>query len=118
MKSFFYLTEADFDLSPPGSLGGGWSVSCSAKPARTDRPAQGLGSFTLKGRWFVSPERVDRDLVLGRAGLDEITALWRGQSGAVHGTVSSRLHLGGPINNIGITDRKSTRLNSSHLGIS
>ena len=105
MKSVFYLTETDFDLSPPGSLGGGWSVSCSAKPARTDRPAQGLGSFTLKGRWFVSPERVDLDLVLDRTGLDEITALWRGQSGEVHGTVSSRLHLGGPINNIGITGR-------------
>lgn len=104
-KSVFYLTEADFDLSPPGSLGKGWSVSCSAKPARTDRPAQGLGSFTLKGRWFVSPERVDLDLVLDHAGLAEITALWRGQSGAVHGTVSSRLHLGGPISNIGIAGR-------------
>jgi len=104
-KSVFYLTETDFDLSPPGSLDKGWSVSCSARPARTDRPAQGLGSFTLKGRWFVSPERVDLDLALDRTGLDEFTALWRGQSGAVHGTVSSRLHLGGPINNIGITGR-------------
>jgi hypothetical protein len=104
-KSVFYLTETDFDLSPPGSLGKGWSISCSAKPARADRPAQGLGSFTLKGRWFVSPERVDLDLVLDHTGLDEITALLRGQSGAVHGTVSSRLHLGGPIDNIGITGR-------------
>ncbi len=104
-KSVFYLTEADFDLSPPGSLGKGWRISCSAKPARTDRPAQGLGSFTLKGRWFVSPERVDLDLVLEHTGLGEITALLRGQSGAVHGTVSSRLHLGGPIDNIGIAGR-------------
>jgi hypothetical protein len=104
-KSVFYLTETDFDLSPPGSLGKGWSVSCSAKPARTDRSAQGLGSFTLKGRWFVSPERVDLDLVLDHTGLAEITALFRGQSGAVHGTVSSRLHLGGPIANIGIAGR-------------
>jgi hypothetical protein len=104
-KSVFYLTETDFDLSPPGSLGGGWSLSCSAKPARTDRAAQGLGSFTVKGRWFVAPERVDLDVVFDHSGLDEITALFRGQSGAVHGTVSSRLHLGGPINNIGIAGR-------------
>jgi len=104
-KSVFYLTETDFDLSPPGSLDSGWSVSCSAKPARTDRPAQGLGSFTMKGRWFVSPERVDLDLVLDRSGLGEITALLQGQAGDVHGDVSSRLHLGGPINNIGITGR-------------
>ena len=29
----------------------------------------------------------------------------RGQSGAVHGAVTSRLHFGGPINNIGIQGR-------------
>ena len=104
-KSVFYLTEADLDISPAGSLGAGWKVSCSAKPARTDRPAQGLGSFTLRGRWFLAPERVDLDLVLERSGLGEITALLRGQVGTVHGSISSRLHLGGPIDNIGIQGR-------------
>ncbi len=104
-KSVFYLTETDFDLTPPGSSRAGWSVSCSAKPARTDRPGQGLGSFTLEGRWFVTPERVDLDLVLDRTGLGELTALVQGQSGNVHGTISSRLHLGGPIGNIGIQGR-------------
>ncbi len=104
-KSIFYLTETDLDISPPGSLTAGWSVSCSAKPARTDRSGQGLGSFTLKGKWYVAPERVDLDLVLDRTGLDEITALARGQAGNVHGSVSSRLHLGGPIDNIGIEGR-------------
>jgi len=104
-KSVFYLTETDFDLAPPGSSRAGWSVYCSAKPARTDRPGQGLGSFTLEGRWFVTPERVDLDLVLDKTGLGELTALVQGQSGNVHGTVSSRLHLGGPIGNIGIQGR-------------
>lgn len=73
--------------------------------ARTDRSAQGLGSFTVAGRWYVAPERVDLDLELDRAGLGEMTALVRGQSGSIHGTISSRLHLGGPINNIGIQGR-------------
>ncbi len=104
-KSVFYLTETDLDISPPASRTGGWSVYCAGKPARTDRAAQGLGSFTLKGRWYLAPERVDMDLQLDRTGLGEITALVRGQTGNIHGTVSSRLHLGGPISNIGIQGR-------------
>ena len=104
-KSVFYLMETDLDISPPGPGGSTWSVVCSGKPARTDRPAQGLGSFTLKGRWFLGPERVDMDLQLDRSGLGEITALFQGQAGSVHGTVSARLHLGGPIQNIGIAGR-------------
>jgi hypothetical protein len=104
-KSVFYLTETDLDVSPPLSIGRGWKVECSAKLARTDRPAWGLGSFTLDGRWFVAPERVDLDLEVDRAGLGELTALVRGESGSIHGTLSSRLHLGGPIDDIGIQGR-------------
>ena len=102
-KSVFYLTETDLDIAP--HRGGRWSISCTAKPARTDRTAQGLGSFKLDGRWYTSPDRVDLDLRVDRAELGELSALLRGQSGAVHGTVSSRLHLGGPIANIGIAGR-------------
>jgi hypothetical protein len=104
-KSGFYLTEADFDISPPGAIGRGWDVSVSAKPARTDRAALGLGSFTLKGRWYVAPESVDLNLELADTGLDELTALLRGQAGGIHGTVSSRFHLAGPVNRIGIQGR-------------
>jgi len=104
-KSVFYLTETDLDVSPPLSIGRGWRVECSAKLARTDRPAWGLGSFTLDGHWFVSPERVDMDVEIDRTGLGELTALVRGESGSVHGTLSSRLHLGGPIHDIGIQGR-------------
>jgi hypothetical protein len=104
-KSVFYLTETDLDIAPPGSSRAGWSVYCSAKPARTDRTAQGLGSFKLEGRWFVTPERVDLDLVLERTGLGDLAALLSGQAGDVHGTISSRLHLGGPIGAIGIQGR-------------
>lgn len=104
-KSVVYLTETDLDISPPSPGGSGWTVECSARPARTDRPAQGLGAFTLKGRWYVAPERVDMDLELEKSGLDEITTLIRGQAGGVHGKVSSRVHLAGPLNNIGISGR-------------
>jgi len=104
-KSVFYLTDTDVDITPPGSRGGGWRVYCSGLAARADRTSQGLGSFTLSGRWYLSPERIDMDLQLDRTGLGEITALVRGYSGNIHGTVSSRLHFGGPINNIGIQGR-------------
>ena len=103
-KNVFYLTETDLDISPTGT-GGDWKIDCSAKPARTDRSAQGLGSFTLKGRWFASPGRVDLDLRVARAALGEVTALLNGQDLGVHGTLGSRIHLAGPLSNIGITGR-------------
>ncbi len=105
-KSVFYLTDTDLDIGPSGGLTPTrWNLSCSAKPARTDRSAAGLGLFTLQGRWYTAPERVDMDLTLDHTALAEITALIRGEAGTVHGTVSSRLHLGGPIQNIGIQGR-------------
>ena len=103
-KSVFYLTETDLDVSPSGS-GGDWKITCSAKPARADRPAQGLGSFTLKGRWYAEPGSIDLDVEVDRAALGEVTALMSGQDAGVHGILSSRLHLAGPLNNMGITGR-------------
>ena len=104
-KSVFYLTETDLDISPPGAAGGGWVLDCSAQPARTDRAAQGLGEFRLRGRWYVAPERVDLNLEIDRTLLGEMTALLRGQAGGVHGRISARLHLAGPIDQIGIAGR-------------
>ena len=104
-KTVFYLLDTDLDISPPSSPGRGWLLDCSAKAARTDRAAQGLAAFTLRGRWYVEPERVDLNLELDRAGLEEITALFQGQTGEIHGSISSRVHLAGPINQIGILGR-------------
>jgi hypothetical protein len=101
-KSIFYLMKADIDISPPGSRRGGWSVSGEADAARTDRPALGLGSFALSGKWYLAPERVDMYLRLDRAQLGELAVLMSGQAGGVHGVVSSRLHLAGPLDGIGI----------------
>jgi hypothetical protein len=101
-KNVFYLTETDLDLGPSGA---DWKIDCSAKPARTDRPAQGLGLFTLKGRWYGELGRVDLDLRADHAALGELTALATGQDVGVHGTLTSRLHLAGPLNNLGITGR-------------
>ena len=103
-KSVFYLTETDLEISPPGSSGG-WALDCSAKPARSDRTAQGLGEFRLRGRWYVAPERVDLNLEIERTLLGEMTKLLRGQPGGVNGRISAQLHLAGPIDQIGILGR-------------
>jgi hypothetical protein len=101
-KSLLYLTETDLDISPPRTGSGGWDVTCSAKTARTDRTAYGLSAFTLNGKWFVNPERVDMNLETDRVGLEEFAALFRGDTGGLHGYVTSHFHLAGPIDNIGI----------------
>jgi hypothetical protein len=101
-KSIFYLMNADLDISPPASRRGGWSVSGEADAARTDRPALGLGSFALSGKWYIAPERVDMQLRLDRAQLGELAVLMSGQAGGVHGVVTSRLHLAGPLDGVGI----------------
>jgi hypothetical protein len=102
-KSVFYLTETDLDVSP--TPGGDWKVSLEGRPARTDRPAQGLGSFKLKGRWYADPGRADMDLDVIHTGLGEVTALLTGQDAGVHGSLTARIHLAGPLHNIGISGR-------------
>ncbi|HLI85920.1 MAG TPA: hypothetical protein VKV17_18545 [Bryobacteraceae bacterium] len=103
-KSVFYLMNADLDISPPRSRRGGWKVSGEADAARTDEPALGLGSFALNGKWYIEPERVDMELRLDRAQLSELAVLMSAPSG-VHGLVTSRLRLAGPLNGIGIMGR-------------
>jgi hypothetical protein len=102
-KSVFYLTETDLDVSP--TSGGDWKISLQGRPARTDRPAQGLGSFRMKGRWYADPGRFDMDLAIDRTSLGEVTTLWSGQDAGVHGMLTARIHFAGPLNNMGITGR-------------
>jgi hypothetical protein len=70
----------------------------------------------MKGRWYLAPERVELDVELARTGLDEITALMRGYAGGIHGTVSSRLHLAGPLDNIGIAGRLTVEVGPGDRG--
>jgi len=48
---------------------------------------------------------VDLNLEIDRALLGEMTAMLRGQAGGVNGRISARLHLAGPIDQIGIAGR-------------
>jgi hypothetical protein len=102
-KNVFYLTETDLDLSP--TVTGDWKIACSARPARSDRPKEGFGSFTAKGRWYRDVNRVDLDFQVDHTNLGEVTALIGGEDAGVHGSFSSRLHVAGPLHNLGITGR-------------
>ncbi len=104
-KSIFYLTEASLDVSPPSRAGGRWQVRFQGAPARTDRPAQGFGTFRARGNW--RPERatggrIDLALELERSSLGELIRLSHGHDIGLHGQVSSRLRLSGPVSDIAV----------------
>ena len=100
-KSVFYLTDADLDVTPPARGGLAWRLSFTGAPARTDRPARGFGSLEATGRW--SGDRIDLDVALKKSAVGEIIALIRGRHAGIHGLVSSRLRLAGPLGDIQIS---------------
>ena len=100
-KSVFYVMETDVDISPPSHEGGDWLVQFSGQPARTDRPARGFGSLTANGRWHPAG-RLDFNLQLERSTTNEMISLLYGRDFGVHGVVSARAHLAGPVANLHI----------------
>ncbi|MGH9720657.1 MAG: AsmA family protein [Bryobacteraceae bacterium] len=101
-KSVFYVTNADLDVTPL-SAGMEWSLRFSGEPARTDRAARGLGSFAGNGRW--KPDRLSLDLELERSPIGEIITLVHGRDAGIHGVVSARLRLAGPLDDVQIAGR-------------
>lgn len=102
-KSVFYLTNTDLDIAPPHHGSMDWSVEFSGQPARTDKPARGFGDFSARGRWALARGGIlDLDLLLEKSEVGEIIALLHGYNAGIHGTVSARMHLSGPLNNVRI----------------
>ena len=100
-KSVFYLIESDLDVSPPASAGGVWRLQFSGQPARTDRPARGFGNFVAEGSWRPG-EMLDLNFRLDRGAINDITSLIYGYDIGVHGMVSARTHMSGPLANLHI----------------
>jgi len=99
-KSVFYVTSADVDVTPPAPGSHNWKLRFAGEPARTDRPAHGFGSLEAKGRW--SGERLELDLRVEENEVGDLIAGVRGQRPGIHGLVSSRLHVAGPLENLRI----------------
>ncbi|MGD0365154.1 MAG: hypothetical protein ABSC93_30090 [Bryobacteraceae bacterium] len=103
-KSVFYLTNTDLDIEPPSRGAATWNVEFTGEPARTDKPAHGFGEIVARGRWTqTGAGRLDLDVRLEKSAVSEIVALLQGFDAGVHGTVSARMHLAGPLDDIRIS---------------
>lgn len=113
-RSVFYVTNLDLDASAPWGGEGEWNIEFTGEPSRTDRVnlrgggARGLGTFAGSGRLRYSPSQpgwLDMDLELERSALGEMTALVYGRDIGLHGIVSSRLRVKGPVDKLEINGR-------------
>lgn len=100
-KSVFYVMHADLDITPPSSAAGDWQVEFSGEPARTDRAARGFGSFAANGVWRPGG-KLDLNVQLDRSAVSEMISLIYGHSIGVHGVVTARARLRGPISDLHI----------------
>ena len=105
-KSVLYLTDADLDIAPPARGAADWSVEFSGEPARTDKPAHGFGRVLARGGWTpAGAGRLDLDVRLEKSAAGEVIALVHGDDAGINGTVSARIRLTGPLDNIRINGR-------------
>jgi len=103
-KSVFYLTNTDLDIAPPSRGTATWNVEFTGEPARTDKPAHGFGEFIARGHWTqTGAGRLDLDVRLEKGAIGEIVALLHGFDAGIHGTVTARMHLTGPLDDIRIS---------------
>jgi hypothetical protein len=105
VKSVVYLLDSDLDITPPTSSRETWKIRFEGKPARTDRPARGSGSFTARGEWKPSNGVLDLDLQLDRSEVGDVVALIRGENIGLQGTVTGKAHLAGPPSALAIHGR-------------
>ena len=104
-KSPFFLNAVDLDINAPDSPGGESSWTYEASPARTDRSEQGLGRLSGSGKWRPSGGTngiLDVDLELERSVISEVAILITGGDPGVQGRLSSRVHLSGPLDKVGL----------------
>ena len=95
-KSVFYIMNTDLDISPPESARDEWRLQFSGEPARTDRPARGFGNFTAAGTW--RPQgKLDLNMRLERSAVSEMISLIYGHDIGVHGVITARARLAGPL---------------------
>jgi hypothetical protein len=97
-KSPFYLTNALVDLSAPTSLGD-IKIFFSAEPARTDRGAQGFGTFSLRGTVHAPAQAkpdLDFDLELRPSSIHAFNFFFGARGVDFAGKLSGKGRLKGP----------------------
>jgi uncharacterized protein involved in outer membrane biogenesis len=113
-KSVYYFTSTDLDFSAQTG-GQSFEIWFRGEPARTDRPAQGFGQLTGRGRWL-RPEsgepRLEIDYRLEPSAIEELTTLLASRDVGLHGMVESRGRLAGPVSAMELTGQ--LELNDLH----
>ncbi len=101
-KSLFYLLDTDLDLWPPDSAHDPWTLKVRANPARTDRSAQGFGSFRVRGEWAADTRSAVLDVTLEKSEFGDLLTLINGHDTGIQGSVTGSVHLAGPLNKVGL----------------
>lgn len=113
-KSVYYFTSTDLDFSAQTG-GQSFDIWFRGEPARTDRPAQGFGQVTGRGRWL-RPEsgepKLEIDYRLEPSTIEELTTLLASRDVGLHGMVESRGRLSGPVSAMELTGQ--LELNDLH----
>ena len=104
-KSVFYLLNTDVDLWPPSSVDAPWTFRIRTEPARTDRSAQGFGSFVGRGEWQQRTGSATLDVKLEKSQFGQMLMLFAGHDTGIRGVVSGEAHLAGPVNKLGVRAR-------------
>lgn len=101
-KTTLYLLDAGLTVYPERS--GKLNLRFSGAPARTDRAGNGFGhlrgSASIRLDDLSARDGLDANLDLDPSNLSELTTLVGGHDLGIHGTVTSRLHLSGPLRDL------------------
>ncbi len=100
-KTTFYVADADISIYPERS--GRTVLDFTGSPARTDRAGNGFGYLRGTLNWSAEGKDLEADVRLLPSNLGEIATLIEGHDVGVHGTVSSRAQIAGPLNALKVT---------------
>jgi AsmA protein len=99
-KSIFHFQNVEAALSPARDAQGRWSVRFEGTPARADRLLSGMGIVKAEGEWSTGPGLVRIELSLAPSPLEHLLTLFNGRDIGVHGEVSARTLLRGPVSDV------------------
>ncbi len=104
-KTTLYISESDLSIYPEHS--GKIYIRFSGSPARTDRAGMGFGHVRGNVNWNLNtaasaPNQLQAELFLDPSNLSELTTLMEGHDIGVHGTISSRVEIKGPVENLSV----------------